>query len=376
MAHLANFAGDMKKIFSTGLAAVCMALCLNSCLRSSQQTIVIDYFVAGNTDAEHASTNKVVIYQNEKEYLNIAGGYVVNDIFLNGNDLLTCGYSVDLMDATIHHPAMFINDKKEMTGLEKEHGELNMVTKTGDKSTICFGCIITDGISHGIIAKNGNIIFTLPGDNTTIIKADSYSSGLWILVGMENNLAKYWIVETEKFEVKASGVMCPNSVENSYIYRVDDFVQTYAGTFAAITRTDTNTGVQTACCWTSQDGFHVLSSSADSYAKSITLTANQILIGGAMLYDDSYSATIWQGFDTPNNYGKELKTSSCTYFTHFDGNFLHIISAETDKMYINISSGYTAQTLSVSIPEGYTPCDTDIKYSTYEGESAFSIGKK
>lgn len=351
----------MKKLISTSIAAIAVALSLISCTKEEPKSIMIDYYVGGNCVSLIEDEPQAFVYKNDKVFLTYPKGYTLNDLTCspknNTYEIYSCGYTEQ---ADGRHPAIMLGETAYNCGFEAEIGEFNIVRVT-EKGPVAFGCMVQNDKQHGVIVLDKKVVFTCPEEDSSISTAISINTGEWTLCGTADGNAKLWLVSTKDFSLIKSLQISPASTTEKYFYEINDVMySSFHGLAAAITRTKIEDGTSNACIWRELgDGFKVLDTNT-SFAKCISIYNGGIIVCGATYSNSKLVGAIWQ--DSTVN---RLDTESCIFAAINSQGFFHTLYYTPDKVHINISTGYTAQGTEFDKPANFVPCTASVTYTEY-----------
>lgn len=346
------------------------AMTLTSCFKNEaqQETYSIDYYIAGNEMwmDDDTQVNIPMIYKTGKVLYRMESDCFVRDVALIGKDVYACGCSVD--ENHLQHPVYWKNgqivklDASELTGAFIQIGTLG-------EHIYGIGNIVKEDGEHGVIIKNGEIIYTIPTANA-VFDAFTLGTGTFYVAGHKDKAGYLWTIVEEDKNYKLYEDRITPKDDNSY--SATDIGIYYNRLVAAWNKIDAGTGKIYACY--SQSVQFTELGKENSLSTSICAFNNMLYVGGsAQRNDGKYSAYMWMN-GMGDEYGKDFKNESAIFKLINDGMFFHILVHETGKMYISFSDMFQAQALDFEVAETFVPEGLYITYTKTSGSSSEIAG--
>lgn len=352
-------------IILLSISALCL---LTSCFKDDPQKESYDivYYISGN---EHRVVDDGVdvtiptIFKSDKVLFQLEANSIVKDVTLKNKDVFSCGYYF-LDDEILPRPRYWRNKDLVTVSLNCDHASFNGITSLDD-SVYAFGNMYTEDNCCGFITKDEQVIFK--SENGYLFDSFLiYPSGTLIVAGHDENAGYIWSIylNSDKKWVADKGKVTPD--DKGYTYVASEITGYRETVYVSWTRYDAKTMTGNACYSKNysvgSSTFTVLSSQ-ESYANSITIFNNYLYTGGYVYRNtDEKTSAMWSN-EVFSDYGKELKGENYVFKTIYDGNFLHIIVANENKLLISLSNTWQGGSFEFAIPAGFEPTGLFIDYT-------------
>lgn len=353
------------------LAGIAALMTLTSCPEVDQpkDSYALDYYFGGNIIDEDGCPTAVV-YMNSKELLRLDDGVYITGMVNKNGTIYSSGY---YKDENLQPHAVFYKDDR------MENSSINFpsdVLQSGlfDNSVYGVGNAYREDGSHGILIRDGEVIFEMEEANTKFSAFIVGTDGAFYIAGNKGKQGYLFVLDRvsskDPFKLTFFRRITPETDTDNY-YEASDIRSSHP-----IISWNRYSPDGERCVAGYSVGYTYMDlTTAQSYINSTTAYHGYYYAGGyTYRADGTRVGTIWCN-GQENHYGDTVKEDNYIFKCIFDSVLMHYVLVSDGKINVQIVDSYYTASTDFTVASGFQPTCMYVTYtktSANDGSLGFS----